>query len=132
MITLFHSPNVPASVRVQTLLKQAHGQAASHATEDQASSHDPHGAASRNEFELEVTEADPTSDQLRSMLEYSGAGGVGQLVEGASSEGEAMKQIGKFRRPVTVDWEGGRVVVGDKESEILKMIKELPQGGEKA
>jgi arsenate reductase-like glutaredoxin family protein len=33
-----------------------------------------------------------------------------------------------FQRPVIVDWNQGKAVVGDNESEILKMLKEKPSG----
>lgn len=52
MITLFHSPNVPASTRVYTLLKQTAATAQAHATEDQASSHDKQAKLERTDFEL--------------------------------------------------------------------------------
>lgn len=52
MITLFHSPNLPASTRVYTLLKQASATSQAHATEDQASSHDKQAKMERTEFEL--------------------------------------------------------------------------------
>lgn len=127
MITLFHSPQSAASLRVHTLLKQANAQAVAHATEDQASTHHTQNVAERSEFELDVTEADPTPDQLRSILEYLKGGSVGQVVEGASNESEAVQKISKFQRPVTVDWEQGKAVVGDNESAILQMIKEIPK-----
>lgn len=57
MITLFHSPSVPASTRVYTLLKQANATAAAHATEDQASSHDKQAKLERTEFELGMSRA---------------------------------------------------------------------------
>jgi arsenate reductase-like glutaredoxin family protein len=157
VITLFHSPKAPASIRVHTLLKQANAQAVAHATEDQASSHEGHNKAERTEFELDVTEADPTPDQLRSILEYLGGGAVGKVVQGASDEGDAMEKIKRggsaFQRPVTVDWHQGKVgtlvpvtpswkhsflteliltVLGDNESEIMKMIRELPKETDKA
>ena len=85
----------------------------------------------RGPFELDVTEAEPTPDQLRSILEYIGAGKVGSLVKGASSEGDAMKILKQsadaFQRPVVVDWEQGRAVVGDDESAIQKLLKEGPK-----
>jgi hypothetical protein len=100
VITLFHSPNSPASTRVHTLLKQANAQAVAHATEDQASDHSQQAKVEKNEFELDVTEADPTADQLRSILEFGGASDVGKLVEGATSVGDAVGKLSKFQRPV--------------------------------
>jgi hypothetical protein len=49
------------------------------------------------------------------------------LVNGASSESEALRKVksdgASFQRPVIVDWSEGKAVLGDNESEILKMLK---------
>lgn len=129
VITLFHKPSLPASVRAQTLLKQASAQLNETATEDQASDHTPQNeAVKRTEpFDLEVTEATPTPDQLKSIFEYVGSGKAGELVQGAASESDALRKIKEdgslFNRPVVVDWSEGKAVIGDKESEILKLLK---------
>lgn len=128
MITLFHKPSVPASVRVSNLLKQASAQASETATEDQASDHTAQNAAvTRDPFELEVTENAPTPDQLKSIFEYLGSGRAGDLVKGAASESDALRKVNQdgalFVRPVVVDWTSGKAVVGDKESEILSLLK---------
>lgn len=52
VITLFHAPSNQASIRVHTILKQAAAAAQSHATEDQASSHDKQSKLERTNFEL--------------------------------------------------------------------------------
>ncbi|KAI4120296.1 MAG: hypothetical protein LQ338_007115 [Usnochroma carphineum] len=114
VITLFHKASSPASVRAQTLLKQVSAHASETATEDQATDHAPQNKVQRTEFELNVTEDPPTSDQLRTILEYvgSGAGRAGQIVEGAADEADALRKLkedpNKFRRPVIVDWNNGR------------------------
>jgi len=91
---LFHKPSVPASVRVSTILKQASAQASETATEDQASDHTHQNAAvTRDPFELEVTEAAPTTDQLKSIFEYVGSGKAGELVKGAASESDALRKV---------------------------------------
>ncbi|EXJ86441.1 hypothetical protein A1O3_03392 [Capronia epimyces CBS 606.96] len=128
VITLFHKPSVPASARVLTLLKQASAQASETATEDQASDHTPQNTAvTRDPFELEVTETAPTPDQLKSIFGYLGAGVAGDLVKGAASQSDALRKVQEngdvFTRPVVVDWGRGKAVVGDKESEILKLLK---------
>jgi arsenate reductase-like glutaredoxin family protein len=134
VITLFHKPSVQASIRAQTLLKQAAAQASQSATEDQASdhSHQNQTVTRTDPFELEVTEAAPTPDQLRSIFEYVGSGKAGELVQGAASESDAMRKVkedgGLFIRPVTVDWNEGRAVIGDKDSEILKLLKMNKKG----
>lgn len=132
VITLFHKPSVPESVRVQTMLKQASAHASQSATEDQASDHSHQDKIhKRHPFELEITEADPTPDQVRSILEYIGAGKAGTLVKGASSESDALKILKQsadaFQRPVVVDWSQGKAVVGEKQEEIMKMVQELPE-----
>lgn len=116
-ITLFHTPTVPASTRVLNILKQASIAASETATEDQASDHSAHARQQRGEFELEVTTAPPTTDQLHSILEYispvsgtgSGTGkkaiyGVGELVKGAKDAEDAIKKFKedqeRFVRPV--------------------------------
>ncbi|PGH04196.1 hypothetical protein AJ79_07174 [Helicocarpus griseus UAMH5409] len=147
VITLFHKPSLPSSARILTLLKQANAEAASAATEDQASDTSPSTITKqrRSEFELDVTEAPPTPDQLKSILDYVGAGvggdvakarggaamaKPGDLVEGARDRLDALKRLredgGRFVRPVVVDWNNGTAVIGDKESEILKLIREIP------
>ncbi|KAJ5732452.1 hypothetical protein N7493_003933 [Penicillium malachiteum] len=141
-ITLFHSPKLAASTRTLNILKQASINASETATEDQASDHSSHAKQQRGEFELEVTTNAPTPDQLRSILDYispvSGLGGQGdkatygvaELVKGARDAEDAIKRFkedqGSFVRPVTVDWVNGRAVIGDHESEILKMVRKLP------
>ncbi|KAF8864904.1 hypothetical protein BDZ45DRAFT_737031 [Acephala macrosclerotiorum] len=129
VITLFHKASSPASLRVQTLLKQVSANAAEHSTEDQASDHSHQTKPNRPEFELEVTEELPTQDQLKSILEYVGAQKASTVIKGAKDEADALKKLTSesFQRPVTVDWSNGRAVAGANESEILKMIESLPK-----
>ena len=58
----------------------------------------------RTEFELNVTEDPPTSDQLRSILEYVGGRKAKELVEGSKDERDAMRRLAqdgsKFMAPV--------------------------------
>ncbi|KAL8889255.1 MAG: hypothetical protein Q9215_003457, partial [Flavoplaca cf. flavocitrina] len=109
VITLFHKASSPASIRAQTLLKQISAHASESATEDQATDHTQQNKFQRTEFELNVTEDPPTSDQLRTILEYvgSGAGRAGQIVEGATSEADAVTKLKEnpdsFQRPVSHD-----------------------------
>src|ERR1700712_6105261 len=93
VITLFHKASAPASVRVQTLLKQASANASEHATEDQASDHSEQSHPHRAEFELEVTEEAPTEDQLKSILEYIGIQKAGSVIRGAKDEADAMRKL---------------------------------------
>ncbi|KAK5089994.1 hypothetical protein LTR64_005922 [Lithohypha guttulata] len=131
VITLFHKPSISASARVYTLLKQGSAHAQEAATEDQAADHSPQNQAVKREpFELDVTEAAPTQDQLRSILEYVGEHKISDLVEGATSVSDAVKKLaaneGAFKRPVTVDWNQGRAVIGDDTSAIQKLLREVP------
>ncbi|RAH59150.1 hypothetical protein BO85DRAFT_476804 [Aspergillus piperis CBS 112811] len=129
-ITLFHAPNLPSSKSALSILQRA-------STTATSTSGTPRG-----EFQLEVSTAPPTNDQLRNILDYvsgsntgSGAGigkvyGVGEVVRGARDAEDAVKRFkadpeGSFVRPITVDWTKGQAVVGDNESEILKMVQEL-------
>ncbi|OAL50024.1 hypothetical protein IQ07DRAFT_587708 [Pyrenochaeta sp. DS3sAY3a] len=137
VVTLFHKPSSQASTRVLTLLKQANAQSVSHATEDQASSHDAHNKAQRTEFELDVTEAPPTPDQLKNILEYlGGPSAAGKVISGASDEGDALRRLKAdgevFQRPLVVDWNQGKAIAGENESAILNLVRSISKEGEKA
>ncbi|KAI8934673.1 hypothetical protein NX059_008364 [Plenodomus lindquistii] len=113
VVTLFHKPSSQASTRVLTLLKQTHAQSATTATQDQASSHDAQNKAEHSDFELDVTEAPPTSDQLKNIMEYlGGADAAGKVISGASNETDALRKLqadgNAFQRPLVVDWNSGR------------------------
>jgi hypothetical protein len=104
VISLFHNAKSPASIRVNTLLKQISANTSEHATEDQASDHTTQTHPKRQEFELEVTEAPPTPDQLKSILEYIGAQNASTIIKGARDEADAMRKLKEnsesFQRPV--------------------------------
>lgn len=104
IVTIFHKASSPASVRLTTLLKQVNANAAESATEDQASDHTPQTQSKRDEFDLEITEAAPTTDQLHSILEYVGASKIGSVIAGAKDQKEALKKFkeseSNFKRPV--------------------------------
>ena len=55
VITLFHAPKNPASIRVYTFLKQTAANAQTTATEDQAGSHDKQSKAERTEYDLRMS-----------------------------------------------------------------------------
>lgn len=118
VITLFHKASSPASIRAHTLLKQISAHASENATEDQATDHTSQNKLQRTEFELNVTEDPPTSDQLRTILEYagSGAGKAGQIVQGAADEADALKKLeedpNRFQRPVVGRWRTGPFALG--------------------
>lgn len=114
-ITLFHRPSLSSSTRVLTLLKQASAQASETATEDQASDHTHQNKIQRSEFELNVTEEPPTTDQLRSILEYVGGSRAKDVVEGARNEADAIKTLAqdpsKFRAPIVSPLAQERVLI---------------------
>lgn len=93
MVTLFHKPSSPASLRAHALLKQLSAAATEFATEDQASDHSLQTLSKRQEFELEVTEEPPTTDQLTSILEYVGTAGISSIVKNAQSQPDALKRV---------------------------------------
>lgn len=104
VITLFHKPSVPTSLRVLTLLKQVSAQASENATEDQATDHTHQNKLQRTEFQLNVTEDPPTGDQLRTIIEYTGDSKAGQIIDGAKDASDAINRmsqdIKRFRAPV--------------------------------
>ncbi|KAF2479650.1 thioredoxin-like protein [Neohortaea acidophila] len=136
VITLFHSPSSQASTRIYTLLKQVSAQSSAHATEDQASDHKTQSKLERTDFELDVQEGAPTPDQLGNILEYLGPSKAGTLIKDATGGSDALRRFKQnekvFTRPVVVDWNNGRAVVGDNESEIMKLVRSLPKETDKA
>lgn len=104
IVTLFHRPSVPSSLRVLTQLKQISAHASETATEDQASDHTHQNKLQRTQFELNVTEEPPTSDQIRTILEYVGERKASQLVDGARDAQDAIQKLKedsrRFKVPV--------------------------------
>ncbi len=80
-------------MKVYSLLKQASAVATEYATEDQASDHTAQTQQARQEFELDVTESPPTTDQLQSILEYVGAPRAGTIIKGAKNAADAVKKL---------------------------------------
>ncbi|RCI08743.1 hypothetical protein L249_4727 [Ophiocordyceps polyrhachis-furcata BCC 54312] len=118
VITLFHRPGSAASNRVAELLKRTSIQAQTAAAENKASEREP--------FELDITEEPPTSGQVETILEYAGPRGIPRVIRDARDQKDAMQRFKEskdnFLRPITVDWDKGKVVTGDNESEILKLV----------
>ncbi|KAI1019674.1 hypothetical protein LB504_009623 [Fusarium proliferatum] len=127
IVTVFHKASSPASVRVANLLKQVSANATSGATLDQASDHSAQTAPIRDQFELNITEDPPTDDQVKTILEYVGSNSIPKVIKGANNEKEALRKFKEskesFIRPVVVDWNNGKAIAGDNESEILKLLK---------
>ncbi|KAK3694827.1 thioredoxin-like protein [Podospora appendiculata] len=130
IVTLFHKAGSPASQRVATLLKQASAAASSTATEDQASDSAAQ-TTQRPEFDLNITEEAPTTDQLQTILEYVGPKGIPSIIQGAETEVDALRKFKQshdtFQRPVVVDWSNGKAIAGDNESAILTLLNALPK-----
>ncbi|KAI0436512.1 DUF1687-domain-containing protein [Xylaria telfairii] len=122
VVTLFRKAGSPASARAAAVLKQASTNAAEAATEEQTKTHRP-------PFELNITEDLPTRDQLKTILGYVGKSKISSIVQGATSENDALKKFKQspdsFKQPVIVDWNHSRALASDKESEILKMLDRL-------
>jgi hypothetical protein len=104
VITLFHKSGTPASTKVLNLLKQVSANASEAATEDQASDHSAQTHPQRAEFDLDVTEKAPTSDQLMTILDYVGTSRISSVVNGATTVEDALKKFKQdsesFKRPV--------------------------------
>ncbi|KAI1941117.1 hypothetical protein LOZ53_002502 [Ophidiomyces ophidiicola] len=138
VVTLFHKPSLPTSLRALALLKQASANAAETATTDQASDHTAQNQLERNrreQFDLTVTEDPPTPDQLKLIFDYMRANekkvAPSELVAGARDRLDALRRLKEdgstFIRPVVVDWNNGKAVLGTNESEILRLLREEPQ-----
>ncbi|KAL1992850.1 hypothetical protein VTN49DRAFT_3606 [Thermomyces lanuginosus] len=130
VITLFHKPSLPSSTRVLNILRMASAAASETTTMDQASDQTNTIDNRRGEFQLDVTEAPPTPDQMRNILDYLAAKGVkpSAVVPGARNAEDAIKRVKEsdangIVRPIVVDWVNGKAVVGDNESEILKLVR---------
>ncbi|KAK3990307.1 thioredoxin-like protein [Cladorrhinum sp. PSN332] len=117
IITLYHKAGSPASTKIANLLKQASVAAAE--------------SASKPEFELDISEGNPTTDQISTILGYVGDRGASSVIKNATTANDALEKfkenVSYFQRPLTVDWNNGKVVPGENESEILKMIEALPK-----
>ncbi|KAK5636884.1 hypothetical protein RRF57_012596 [Xylaria bambusicola] len=117
--------------RAATVLKQASANATEAATEDQASDHSHQTKPRRASFQLDITEDLPTADQMQTILEYVGKNKISSVINGTSTVREALKKfkenVDNLQRPLIVDWNNGRALVSDKESEILKMLGQSNQ-----
>jgi len=118
-------------MRVVTFLKQHEANATTTATEDQASPHQQQSKVERVDFNLNIQEEPPTSDQLKSILEYIGGQNASKVVSGARDASDALQKLKQdaelFQRPVVVDWHQGKVAIGEDQSEILNLLKSVPK-----
>ncbi|KAI5277870.1 hypothetical protein KEM52_004823 [Ascosphaera acerosa] len=142
VITLFHSPALRSSQRALELLQRAAAAAQEgeggklFSWEGNREGKETQEARSipATDFELEVTTAPPTEDQLGSIFDYLGAAAAvpapaAQVVRGARDREDALRKVladqSRFIRPVVVDWSNGRAVLGGDESQIIRMLREL-------
>ncbi|CUS13860.1 unnamed protein product [Tuber aestivum] len=114
VLTLFHAPASTASKRILETLRSS-------------------PTAHKKSFELDVVEAPtvPTPTQLSSILDFIGKNRVAEVVPGARSEGDAVRMLsggeaGRMVRPLLVDWNNGRAVVGGDEGAVLRLLETLP------
>ncbi|KAK9451188.1 thioredoxin-like protein [Limtongia smithiae] len=112
VVTLFHSPTSSASRRILQFLKI-------HAADTKIQN-----------FDLQVTEANPTKDQLKTILNYVGQAKIGAIVPGAGTYNEAAGLLEKgsslaVLRPMVVDWVNGKAVLGDDEEGVKKLVAGL-------
>ncbi|KAI5804903.1 hypothetical protein EDC01DRAFT_610640, partial [Geopyxis carbonaria] len=129
VLTLFHAPQKAESTKVLSVLRSAITKA------EENSLAGKKGADTT--FQLEVVEAPnvPTASQLKSILEYVGANKVGQIVQGARNEKDAVKILEeggpvsseRVLRPLLVDWNNGRAVLGADEKAIQNLVDTLPK-----
>ncbi|KAK1781027.1 hypothetical protein QBC45DRAFT_406455 [Copromyces sp. CBS 386.78] len=121
-ITLFHKASNPASIRIATLLKQAAGSGAAVAQ---------NAPADKFDFELNITEEAPTTEQLKTILDYVGKAGISSIISDAQDETEALKKFkdntDNLKRPIVVDWNNGKVFTSENGSAMLKMLEALPK-----
>ena len=106
MITLFHAPKAASSARVLALLKKASEE-----------------VQPKKAFQLEVSEAAPTADQARSILEFIGVGRAKDFVSGATDQNSALsilkrEGVNSVTRPLVVDWSNGKA--GEQSDQQLR------------
>lgn len=116
VLSLFHAPQSAASNAALKVLQEA--KAAAESTNEGAPA-----------FELNVVEESPTETQLKIMMQAVGKGHETALVDGAMSAEEAVRVLGsrpdKFKRPVLVDWDNGKVVAGGNTSALQALVDGL-------
>ncbi|KAK6537776.1 hypothetical protein TWF694_010684 [Orbilia ellipsospora] len=137
ILTLFHSPRSEASNRVLSALKSANTAAEESAAKVSSSTTTTQSTTNNDNkkqiFELDVVEGPMTTSQLRSILDYVGDGKVSDIIEGAKGVTDAMKILEgangseALKRPIVVDWNNGRVVLGEKPSALKQLVESLPK-----
>ncbi|KAL5478847.1 hypothetical protein ACEPAI_2124 [Sanghuangporus weigelae] len=118
-VSIFHHPSSPQSSRAVELLRSA-----------LVDPYPPGSESGPLDFELEVVESAPTSDQVKTILSYlpsssagpstfisshpssSGIGAESQVTSKTLAE-LARSNPSALKWPIVVDWMGGRANVGD-------------------
>jgi hypothetical protein len=128
VITLFHAPHMPASIRMHNLLKRVGARAGGYAEDPEWSefSYKAGPIPRREPFDLHVATTDPTPSQLGTILDYARAAEFAprDVVDGAADKDAALRMFrrdpGLLRRPLVVDWNAGWAVPGDFPEHILR------------
>ncbi|KAK6977445.1 DUF1687-domain-containing protein [Favolaschia claudopus] len=136
-ISIFHNPSSPPSVKALGLLRSALSEA-----------YPPGKSKSPLTFNLEVVEAPPNADQLRTIMSYLPSNNtqsrpassvfLSAHPSSSSSEGaelSAIVDLGRdkpntFKWPVIVDWNAGKASVGDADGAagILELLRQQRDG----
>ncbi|KAF8472627.1 hypothetical protein BDZ91DRAFT_846141 [Kalaharituber pfeilii] len=128
VLTLFHSPNSESSTRILSLLKSSQPLTGTHTTTT--------STPIRYELDIITAPALPTPSQYKSIVEFLGGDAqakkvlreVSQSEEGAgelaAKEGNRLEGV-DIVRPLLVDWNNGRVVVGDDDAAVKKIIESI-------
>jgi len=136
VITLFHAPHAPASIRMFNLLKLVNAKASGYEAKSEwlQFSYKAGPIPKREPFELNVSPSDPTPSQLETILDYARAAGFGasDVVRGAATKDMALRLFrqdpGLLQRPTVVDWQSGWAVPGDFPEHVLRRWRS--EGGE--
>jgi len=137
-ITIFHRPSSPPSQNALNLLRSA------------VSGPFPSNKASSPplDFKLEVVEAPPTSDQLRTILSFVSPGQTASAASvflsahpSAPSDSEVSQSVSRIhdigaknpnamKWPIVVDWAAGKASIGDVEGvkSFLEMLRKNRDG----
>ncbi|KAF7289969.1 DUF1687-domain-containing protein [Mycena indigotica] len=126
-ISIFHNPTSPSSLKALDTLRSA-----------LSSPYPPKLGSAPLNFDLEVIEAAPTADQLKTILSFlpsksnSTPSAASVFLSAGSSDSASLDSIAKlgrdepsaFKWPVVVDWNAGRAVVGDGAG-VIEILDQL-------
>ncbi|THU85415.1 hypothetical protein K435DRAFT_764271 [Dendrothele bispora CBS 962.96] len=139
-LSIFHHPSSPPSTKALALLRSA-----------TSGPYPPGKSSPPLDYKLEVIEAPPTADQLRTILSYvspskessspspsrvflsahpSAPTGYDQPHDVSGVHDLAVKNPNALKWPIVVDWTGGKASVGDVEGvkNILEHLRKKRDG----